>query len=252
MPKKLTQIDFINKVKIIHGDKYDYSVTNYDGSHTKIKIICLEHGEFEQYANDHKRGRGCPKCGIDLIRNKKTYSNSEFIELSNKIHNNEYDYSLTKYINHNSKVDVICKKHGIFSQFAYNHLLGVKCRLCGYEKQKHTIVINNNIKTDAWKYSEWEKRGVVSKNFNGYKCYIIKCWNDNECFYKIGKTFRKIEDRFYNFKYNWLLINIFEGNSKQVSEIETNLKKLNKNNKYIPKIKFGGYYECFNTINLFD
>ena len=54
--------DWIEKVKIIHGDKYDYSNSNYTNSYNKIKIICSIHGEFEQIANDHLGGSNCPKC----------------------------------------------------------------------------------------------------------------------------------------------------------------------------------------------
>lgn len=39
--------DFIEKAKKVHGDKYDYSLVDYKKSHTKIKILCPIHGEFE-------------------------------------------------------------------------------------------------------------------------------------------------------------------------------------------------------------
>jgi hypothetical protein len=32
----------------IHGDKYDYSLFEYINSNDKVKIICREHGVFEQ------------------------------------------------------------------------------------------------------------------------------------------------------------------------------------------------------------
>ena len=55
--------DFIKKAKEIHGDKYDYSKAEYVNSHTKICIVCPEHGEFWQAPNDHLNGHGCPLCG---------------------------------------------------------------------------------------------------------------------------------------------------------------------------------------------
>ena len=36
--------EFIQKSKLIHGDKYDYSKVEYINSHTKVCIICPEHG----------------------------------------------------------------------------------------------------------------------------------------------------------------------------------------------------------------
>jgi len=59
--KKTTQ-QFIIDAKEIHNNKYDYSLTQYENAKTKIKIICPVHGVFEQEANSHLKGQGCPKC----------------------------------------------------------------------------------------------------------------------------------------------------------------------------------------------
>ena len=57
-----TTDSFIKEAKKIHGDKYDYSKVNYINSHTKVCIICKEHGEFWQTPNAHLRGKGCKSC----------------------------------------------------------------------------------------------------------------------------------------------------------------------------------------------
>ena len=44
MSKKLTQEEFIKKAKVIHGNKYDYSLAIYQGSKIKVTIICKECG----------------------------------------------------------------------------------------------------------------------------------------------------------------------------------------------------------------
>ena len=62
--KKMRTVDFINRAKFVHGDKYDYSRTEYKGNSEKVCIICPEHGIFWQRANNHLKGVGCPKCGI--------------------------------------------------------------------------------------------------------------------------------------------------------------------------------------------
>ena len=38
--------DFIERAKIRHNNKYDYSKTVYSKTHEKVTIICPEHGEF--------------------------------------------------------------------------------------------------------------------------------------------------------------------------------------------------------------
>ena len=54
---------FIEKAKIIHGNRYDYSKVEYVNNSTKVCIICPEHGEFWQTPNNHNTSRqDCPKC----------------------------------------------------------------------------------------------------------------------------------------------------------------------------------------------
>jgi conserved hypothetical protein len=59
---KITTNEIIAKAKLVHGDKYDYSKVDYSNAHTKVCIICPNHGEFWQTPNNHLRGHGCPKC----------------------------------------------------------------------------------------------------------------------------------------------------------------------------------------------
>ena len=60
--QQLTTEKFIEKAKLVHGHKYDYSKTNYINYRTKVCIICPEHGEFWQVPNNHLFGAGCPTC----------------------------------------------------------------------------------------------------------------------------------------------------------------------------------------------
>ena len=70
---KTTQ-EVIKEFKDIHGDLYDYSLVEYKTDKTKVKIICKEHGMFEQEPRGHKIGQGCPKCKyINTYRGKPTY-----------------------------------------------------------------------------------------------------------------------------------------------------------------------------------
>lgn len=58
-----TTESFIAKAKQVHGDKYDYSLVDYKGSFTKVKIICPEHGVFEKRPDGHINQKyGCPAC----------------------------------------------------------------------------------------------------------------------------------------------------------------------------------------------
>jgi len=59
MGKKLTKEIFIKRSLLKHGKKYNYSSTEYINTTTKIRIICLEHGEFTQIHRKHLIGQGC-------------------------------------------------------------------------------------------------------------------------------------------------------------------------------------------------
>jgi len=113
---------FIEKAKKIHNNKYDYSLTEYINSKTKIKIICSEHGIFEQQPNHHISGHGCKYCGYINTINKQSLNKEKFIKKAIKIHNNKYDYSLVEYINSKTKVKIICSEHGVFEQRPSFHI----------------------------------------------------------------------------------------------------------------------------------
>ena len=84
--KRVNQDMFVARAREVHGDKYDYSKTVYQDMHTKVLIICPQHGEFYQRAQSHLLGSGCPMCKYDahmerikrlaLQIEKERYSNS--------------------------------------------------------------------------------------------------------------------------------------------------------------------------------
>ena len=122
--KNKTTTEVIESLKNVHGDKYDYSLVKYKSEKESIKIICPEHGVFEQTYNTHKKGHGCPKC---VGRNKTT---DEFILDAKSVHGNKYDYSLVEYKNSTTNINIICPEHGVFNQDPSDHLQGNRCVKC--------------------------------------------------------------------------------------------------------------------------
>ena len=131
---------FIEKAKKVHKEKYDYSLVEYENSKKKIKIICPEHGIFEQIPNSHLAGKGCPKCGLIKNTNKRKKSKEQYALDAKKIHGEKYDYSLVKYKNNKEKVEIICPKHGIFSQNALQHLKGAGCPACYIKSRGEELI----------------------------------------------------------------------------------------------------------------
>ena len=67
--RALSKDEVIDRANIVHGGKYDYSQIKFVNFHTKVKIICPEHGVFTQTPANHLHGQGCPSCassGIDV------------------------------------------------------------------------------------------------------------------------------------------------------------------------------------------
>lgn len=60
---------FVERAKIVHRGKYDYSKTEYKRNNEKLLIICPQHGPFWQTPNNHLHGAECPRCGY--LRTKK-------------------------------------------------------------------------------------------------------------------------------------------------------------------------------------
>jgi len=110
--KTLAQDKVIKQFKKIHGNKYDYSLVEYKGDSHKVKIICKEHGVFEQQAACHKRQKqGCPKCGSKRTKEKLSISNTEFIKRVNNVFGvDKFDFSMLNYNGAHVNVSLICVK----------------------------------------------------------------------------------------------------------------------------------------------
>eukprot|EP01084_Bolivina_argentea_P114354 203603_1 len=126
---------FIEKSNLVHNNFYDYSKVNYTNNTTKVKIKCPNHGEFMQRPKQHLRGEGCKECGYIKRANKNKYSQNEFVEKANLVHNNLYDYSKTSYKHSETKITIICPAHGEYEQTPKAHLNGQGCFECGLHKR---------------------------------------------------------------------------------------------------------------------
>lgn len=132
---KMNTEQFVKEAKLIHGDKYDYSETVYTGANKKVKIICPDHGLFEQRASSHLEGYGCKLCSRE--NREKGMTTEEYIARAKEVHGDKYDYSKTVYKGSLEDVCVTCYKHGDFYVNASNHInKGAGCKECFYESRR--------------------------------------------------------------------------------------------------------------------
>ena len=159
--KRLTTEQFISKANDVHNYKYDYSLVEYNGIKTKVKIICKEHGEFAQTPDSHLNGNGCPKCSGNV-----KLTTEQFISKANEVHNYKYDYSWVEYKNRSTKVKIICKEHGEFAQTPNSHINGKGCPKCSGNVKLTTeqfISKANDVHNYKYDYSLVEYNGIKTK-----------------------------------------------------------------------------------------
>jgi hypothetical protein len=187
--KRIDKEEFCNRSNLLHKNKYDYSLTEYKNNRTKVKIICKDHGIFEQIPESHMRGFGCSKCSGNY-----NYTNDEFISKLKLIFGNKYNYDKVDYKSQSKKVIIECKEHGEFYKFSQVLLRGSGCSKCETKNYKidtnmfieRAIKIHGNlydyslveytndrlnVKIKCIKHGIFEQ--VASTHLSGHGC--IKC-----------------------------------------------------------------------------
>ena len=178
MSKPLNRLEFIEKCKRIHGEKYNI-IGEYVDNKTKIEVFCNKkdlfgnvHGIFTVRPNDLTSNHiGCPKCG----GTKKSNTN-EWIEKAKYVHNNYFSYEKSEYKGSNNKIIVTCPVHGDFEVKANNHLNGYNCKKCQLEGIKHNItkLPKTNSSTKKLTNDTFIFRAkMIHPNFDFSKCNYI-------------------------------------------------------------------------------
>lgn len=124
---------FIEQVQDKYGPKYTVITESYTNSKSPVSIICSRHGEFA-ITPDHLLNRsnciGCYDCAKEHLRKCNSSTAAKFIAKASTVHNNQYTYDNTVYINSTLNVLITCKYHGDFVQSPSNHLAGKGCYIC--------------------------------------------------------------------------------------------------------------------------
>ena len=147
--KKKTIEKFVLNANEVHGNKYDYSKSEYVNSHSNLTIICPVHGEFAQSPTAHLSGQGCHYCGNEqrLERNRE----KSLDEVKRKIIvASEGVVSLVEnsFISINNEAEFSCSKHGKFERNVNSALYsGRPCLPCWYESDEYKLSVNSPVYT---------------------------------------------------------------------------------------------------------
>ena len=142
-----TTEEFIIEAKQIHGDRYDYSLTNYVNASTKVEIKCNQCGKtFYQVPWSHLQNHGCPYCKMSKLE----------IEIEDFLKENEIEYESQK------RFEWLGKQSLDFYLPKYN--IGIECQgeqhfygsRCFGKKEMQDVIIERDVK----KYNLCNANGV--------------------------------------------------------------------------------------------
>lgn len=246
--KKKTILEFINTAEEVHGARYNYENSIYINALSNINIKCLIHGEFQQIANQHLKGSGCPKCSyITRGEEKRLPINdiNNIIDERIKVLNYTKEFP-NSVLTLDEKFYLNCEKHGKF-ETDYRNLIynESKCKKCsGIVSSQELEIVNYfkdlgvNVETSNRKILEGKEIDIYFPDFklgielNGIIWHSTKYGKDTN--YHLSKTLLAATK-------DVTLIHIFEdefiNNKPLILSFIENKLNLNTNKVYARKCK---------------
>ena len=226
-----THQTFISQARAVHGDQYEY-VGVYVNQSTKIPIVCKEHGTFLMKPNSHVSSKqGCPRCA------GKHKERGDWLKDFTHVHGDRYDYPDMYIRSGNTKIDIVCKKHGTFTQTPHMHRSGQGCPSCGYSNHHG-------------RYSELFFERYPNKKDARATIYVWEVVSGTERVIKVGITTTSVVDRIRNNKTKAYTISIlFQHDVSLFAAFCLEQAVLDKyaQYKYTPMLPMQGRTECLHT-----
>ena len=135
MARKLEKKEFINKLKFIFQNRYDFSSVEYVNMKTGVIINCKKHSEVLMSPETliYKK-IGCKECNKEEVRLSRRVTQEGFIKKCKNNHGEIYEYTKTKYIDSKTPVLIKCKTHGFVEQVPVKFVKR-GCSFCNEERR---------------------------------------------------------------------------------------------------------------------
>jgi hypothetical protein len=245
MPKgvKKTFDEWVDGFKKYHGDLFEYKRVFRKNNRSYVTFFCKKHRlEFTQRTENllGNKGNCCINCAKEAVSKKKRIGAKGFHKKAVLTHGDKYDYSMVKgNVSWRSRVDIICPDHGVFKQLVRDHI-GVQASGCPD--------CYRDVRGNYWIKDKW----VSICNERDATLYFLRCFDENENFYKVGITVNKIKERFAGntIPYNYEVLLEIKDSPEIIHDLESFYKKKLNKYRYKPKKVFAGSkYECFTKIS---
>lgn len=238
----IDKCSYFKKMLLEKNDRYASGVFIVIGKYEKASkniVVQDKYGYCKVTPNRLLQGKA---CNLKSAINRTEY----FIAQAKSIHGDKYDYTNTRFVRSNLKIKIGCPIHGEFTQLANNHFpSGNGCPVCG-----DIACSKKNVEgSSSWKLSTWVNAAKSSNKFDSFKLYILQLERDGEVFFKVGRTYRRVDYRHKELKpYNCSVLYVTEGTAEDIFNLENIIKKENKLHRYTPQVKFHGSGECFTKV----
>lgn len=156
----LTNDQYLDNVKKVHGDRYDLTNVEYGGYDVDVEVICNEHGKFRIRSQRLTEGYGCPRCN-----SSRSLAETELLEYVESI--SGVTSANKTIIDGNKELDIFVGQSNLAIEFNGLYWHSEKFRGMNYHLQK-TIACSNmgiqliHIFEDEWAFKKEIVKSVIS------------------------------------------------------------------------------------------
>lgn len=156
---KYNSESFAAAARLIHGNRYDYSLIQRPILSRTNPILCHDHGIFFQKGQHHLAGAGCKTCGINA---RSSTSSFGFQKVKQEFQAPAWATDAAPLLG--DKVQFTCNNHGtlIVSRYKFDRL--PKCQVCAKDEYLATMPEWKRYHYHVWSITEksWKsKRGFI-------------------------------------------------------------------------------------------
>lgn len=117
--------------EVIEGNGCTLVSKEFHNIHEKLEMFCPVHGVFRQSLVQNEKSKGCPQCSREKGGRSRSLGYDKAKEI---VESAGYELPCQPYRNNRTKMDIVCKKHGVFHMTINDINRGRHCPACSREQ----------------------------------------------------------------------------------------------------------------------